>query len=178
MCFERREAHAARPRPHAPCSVRWTISSARHARTSHDRLGARHRARGHHRRPLLGGRRTHPMCPSSATGTSGQPAARCGSASIRVWRSSSGAQRRHRLEYEIVGANGTLLPLKADPVGSAPSCARLPRRSCATREFAWNDGEWMAARATRDRGDADGGLRSAPGPWRRRRPGFPLRRAG
>src|SRR5262245_36680682 len=72
-------------------------------------------------------------------------------------------------KYEIVGAGGTLLPLKADPVGFGaelrPSTASVVRD---LRDFTWNDGEWMAARGT---GDA----RRAPmsiyevhlGSWRR-----------
>jgi 1,4-alpha-glucan branching enzyme len=72
-------------------------------------------------------------------------------------------------KYEIVGTDGTLLPLKADPVGFGaelrPSSASVVRDTTA---FAWSDGEWMAARA---RGDP----RRAPmsiyevhlGSWRR-----------
>jgi 1,4-alpha-glucan branching enzyme len=54
-------------------------------------------------------------------------------------------------KYEIIGAGGTLLPLKADPVGFGaelrPSTASVVRD---TANFAWADGEWMAARAARD----------------------------
>jgi 1,4-alpha-glucan branching enzyme len=54
-------------------------------------------------------------------------------------------------KYEIVGADGTLLPLKADPVGFGaelrPSSASVVRD---TTDFAWSDGEWMAARARGD----------------------------
>ena len=54
-------------------------------------------------------------------------------------------------KYEVVGADGTLLPLKADPVGFGaelrPSTASIVR---TTTDFAWSDGEWMAARAQRD----------------------------
>ena len=51
-------------------------------------------------------------------------------------------------KYEIIGADGALLPLKADPVGFGaelrPSTASVV---CDTENFAWSDGEWMAARA-------------------------------
>ncbi len=54
-------------------------------------------------------------------------------------------------KYEIVGAHGTLLPLKADPVGFGaelrPSTASVVRD---TAHFAWTDAAWMAARARRD----------------------------
>jgi len=54
-------------------------------------------------------------------------------------------------KYEIVGADGTLLPLKADPVGFGaelrPSTASVV---CDTAHFAWSDGDWMAARAARN----------------------------
>ena len=50
-------------------------------------------------------------------------------------------------KYEIIGAQGTLLPLKSDPVGFRaelrPSTASIV---CATSGFAWSDGEWMARR--------------------------------
>ena len=51
-------------------------------------------------------------------------------------------------KYEIIGARGTLLPLKSDPVGFRaelrPSTASIV---CGTTGFEWSDGEWMAARA-------------------------------
>ena len=50
-------------------------------------------------------------------------------------------------KYEIIGARGTLLPLKSDPVGFRaelrPSTASIV---CGTDGFAWSDGEWMARR--------------------------------
>jgi 1,4-alpha-glucan branching enzyme len=50
-------------------------------------------------------------------------------------------------KYEIVGADGALLPLKADPVGFRaelrPSTASIV---CDTAGFPWSDGEWMASR--------------------------------
>jgi len=54
-------------------------------------------------------------------------------------------------KYEIIGAGGELLPLKADPVGFRaelrPSTASIV---CGTTDFAWSDGEWMTARAQRE----------------------------
>ena len=76
-------------------------------------------------------------------------------------------------KYEIVGADGALLPLKSDPVGFRaelrPSTASIV---CATDAFTWSDGPWMEARARRD-------PRRAPmatyevhlGSWRRRADG-------
>jgi len=54
-------------------------------------------------------------------------------------------------KYEIVGAGGELLPLKADPVGFGaelrPSTASIVRDTSA---FRWTDDEWMTDRARRD----------------------------
>ena len=54
-------------------------------------------------------------------------------------------------KYEVIGAGGELLPLKADPVGFGaelrPSTASVVRD---TSSFAWTDAQWMAARAQRD----------------------------
>ncbi len=51
-------------------------------------------------------------------------------------------------KYEIIGAHGELLPLKADPFGTAaelrPSTASVVAR---TDNFHWNDAAWMNARA-------------------------------
>jgi len=60
-----------------------------------------------------------------------------------------------RYKYEILGADGHLLPQKADPVG------RQTERPPATasivpdpRPFRWTDERWMAARAARQGADA------------------------
>jgi len=54
-------------------------------------------------------------------------------------------------KYEIIGATGTLLPLKADPVGFGaelrPSTASVVRD---LRGISWNDEAWFAARELRD----------------------------
>jgi 1,4-alpha-glucan branching enzyme len=54
-------------------------------------------------------------------------------------------------KYEIVGDDGTLLPLKADPVGFGaemrPGTASVVRR---TDDFVWGDDAWMSARASRE----------------------------
>ncbi len=54
-------------------------------------------------------------------------------------------------KYELVGAHGTLLPLKADPVGFGaelrPSTASVVRD---TGHFDWSDDAWMSARRDRD----------------------------
>ncbi len=54
-------------------------------------------------------------------------------------------------KYEVVGVDGTLLPLKADPVGFGaelrPSTASIVRD---TRAFAWSDQAWMSSRGKLD----------------------------
>jgi len=54
-------------------------------------------------------------------------------------------------KYELIGAHGTLLPLKADPVGFGaelrPSTASVVRD---TAHFGWTDDGWMSARRERD----------------------------
>jgi len=54
-------------------------------------------------------------------------------------------------KYEVIGADGACLPLKADPVGFAaelrPSTASLVSDAS---HFAWSDQGWTAARAKRD----------------------------
>jgi 1,4-alpha-glucan branching enzyme len=72
-------------------------------------------------------------------------------------------------KYEIIAADGTLLPLKADPVGFGgelrPSTASVVRD---TAHFAWTDAGWMAARAARDPRRAPMSIYEAHlGSWRR-----------
>lgn len=54
-------------------------------------------------------------------------------------------------KFEIIGAQGDLLPLKSDPVAMAaelrPSTAS---KVCETRHFMWHDDAWMQARAQRN----------------------------
>jgi 1,4-alpha-glucan branching enzyme len=54
-------------------------------------------------------------------------------------------------KYELIGPNGQLLPLKADPYGFR--CELRPHTgSIVTRldTYGWNDGEWMSKRAQRN----------------------------
>ena len=72
-------------------------------------------------------------------------------------------------KYEILGAAGELLPLKADPVGFGaelrPSTASVVRE---TGTFAWTDAPWMARRAARDpRRTPMSVYEVHPGSWRR-----------
>ena len=72
-------------------------------------------------------------------------------------------------KYEILGAQGTLLPLKSDPVGFRaelrPSTASIV---CATDGFAWTDGAWMGKRAQGDARRAPMAIYEVhPGSWRR-----------
>ncbi|EPX85036.1 1,4-alpha-glucan branching protein GlgB [Salipiger mucosus] len=54
-------------------------------------------------------------------------------------------------KYEITGPDGTVLPLKADPVGfggqHAPENASIVRD---IRGYGWHDGDWMQSRAARN----------------------------
>ncbi len=63
--------------------------------------------------------------------------------------------RGERYQYEIVGADGALLPLKADPVALATD---LPPATASVvpdeTPFAWTDDVWMKARAARHAPDA------------------------
>jgi 1,4-alpha-glucan branching enzyme len=72
-------------------------------------------------------------------------------------------------KYEVIGVDGTLLPLKADPVGFGaelrPSNASIVRD---TTRFPWTDADWMAARAGRDPRRAPMSIYEVhPGSWRR-----------
>jgi 1,4-alpha-glucan branching enzyme len=72
-------------------------------------------------------------------------------------------------KYEIVGAAGELLPLKADPVGFGaelrPSTASVVQD---TSSYAWTDQAWMAARAARDHRRAPMSIYEVhAGSWRR-----------
>ncbi|MFX5743097.1 hypothetical protein ABTE37_19355, partial [Acinetobacter baumannii] len=58
-------------------------------------------------------------------------------------------------KYEILGADGQLQPLKADPVARAteppPATASIVP---APRPFRWTDAAWMAGRALRQEANA------------------------
>jgi len=78
--------------------------------------------------------RRHPMRRRGATG---------------VWEIFiPGAQDGQPYKYEIIGASGEVLPLKADPVGFGsqhpPETASLIRD---IRGYGWKDSDWMATRA-------------------------------
>ena len=73
-------------------------------------------------------------------------------------------------KYEIIGADGRALPLKADPVGfgaeHAPATASVVRDIAG---YGWKDGDWMAARAARNRRDAPISIYEVHlGSWRRK----------
>jgi 1,4-alpha-glucan branching enzyme len=72
-------------------------------------------------------------------------------------------------KYEIIGADGKLLPLKADPVGFGaqlrPSTASMV---CDTSAYAWTDESWMASRGAREARRAPMAIYEVhPGSWRR-----------
>ncbi|HLX26717.1 MAG TPA: 1,4-alpha-glucan branching protein GlgB [Candidatus Cybelea sp.] len=74
-----------------------------------------------------------------------------------------------RYKYEIVGAQGETLPLKADPMARyaemRPANASIVWESAAA---SWRDGAWMAARAQRNRRDAPISIYEVHlGSWRR-----------
>ncbi len=60
-----------------------------------------------------------------------------------------------RYKYEVIGADGELLPLKADPLARASE--RPPATASVvpeTWDFPWTDGEWMSARPRKHATDA------------------------
>ena len=60
-----------------------------------------------------------------------------------------------RYQYEIVGADGALLPLKADPVALATEMPPATASVVSDAEaFDWNDALWMHGRAARHASDA------------------------
>ena len=72
-------------------------------------------------------------------------------------------------KYEILGADGTLLPLKADPFGFGgemrPKNASVVRR---IDNFAWSDADWRATRRARQTIDAPVSIYEVHlGSWRR-----------
>jgi 1,4-alpha-glucan branching enzyme len=72
-------------------------------------------------------------------------------------------------KYEIVGPDGTLLPIKADPVARA---TELPPATASVvadpADFQWHDGEWMAQRPLRQDTRAPISIYEVhPGSWRR-----------
>jgi 1,4-alpha-glucan branching enzyme len=76
-------------------------------------------------------------------------------------------------KFEILGASGELLPLKADPFGFAaelrPSTASVVAR---TATFRWTDAAWLAARARRDARRTPMAIYEVHlGSWRRHRDG-------
>ena len=81
-----------------------------------------------------------------------------------------------RYKYEIKGPDGRIGPLKADPVGfgseHAPANASIVRD---LRGYDWSDGDWMRARAARNRVDAPISIYEVHLPsWRRAPGGRPL----
>ena len=66
-----------------------------------------------------------------------------------------GAGEGAAYKYELIGPQGELLPLKADPVGFGsqhpPETASIVRD---IRGYGWRDQDWMATRAARQRRDA------------------------
>lgn len=72
-------------------------------------------------------------------------------------------------KYEIVGADGVLLPLKADPYASqAEHPPRTASVVAAPDHFPWQDGEWLAYRGqANDRGSPISIYEVHLGSWRR-----------
>lgn len=81
-----------------------------------------------------------------------------------------GAAEGAAYKYEILARDGTLLPLKADPVGFGaehpPATASLVRD---IRSHDWQDGDWMKSRARRNHREAPISIHEVHLPsWRRR----------
>ena len=103
--------------------------------------------------PSRCGRRTRSGSAWSASSTSGTAAAtRCASASRSgVWELFiPGVADGAHYKFELLGADGRLLPLKADPVGFRPRAAarhRLARRTaCPSHDVARRATGWSARR--------------------------------
>ena len=80
-----------------------------------------------------------------------------------------GLSTGHAYKYEIVGADGTTLPLKADPFGFAaemrPATASV---IASTDDFTWTDEAWLASRAATDWREAPMSIYEVHAPsWRR-----------
>ncbi len=80
-----------------------------------------------------------------------------------------GLRPGERYKYAISGADGELLPFKADPVAlqteTPPATASVV---AAPLDFAWSDDGWMAGRAARHRPDAPISIYEVhPGSWLR-----------
>jgi 1,4-alpha-glucan branching enzyme len=80
-----------------------------------------------------------------------------------------GAHEGSRYKYEIVGAEGAVLPLKSDPFGFSaelrPSTASVVAR---IDNFHWTDGDWLARRAATEAHRAPISIYEVhPGSWRR-----------
>jgi 1,4-alpha-glucan branching enzyme len=73
-------------------------------------------------------------------------------------------------KYEIIGADGHALPLKADPVGFGSE--HPPATASVVRDisgYGWKDEDWMAGRAARNRRDAPISIYEVHlGSWRRK----------
>lgn len=60
-----------------------------------------------------------------------------------------------RYKYELLGTDGNLLPLKADPVARTSECPPLTASVVpAADAFSWSDDDWMAERAQRNHATA------------------------
>ncbi len=56
-----------------------------------------------------------------------------------------------KYKFEIIGADGNRLPLKADPYAFAQEFARIRHRVVSSVEhFQWTDGDYLKARVARD----------------------------
>ncbi len=81
-----------------------------------------------------------------------------------------GAAEPDSYKYEIVGADGQLQPLKADPLGFGSEHA--PRTASQVRDisgYGWGDDDWMQTRAEANRRDAPISIYEVHlGSWRRK----------
>ena len=71
---------------------------------------------------------------------------------IGVWEIFvPGAEEHQSYKYELLGAGGKLMPLKADPYGFASELRpKTASRVAVTEHFVWNDADYLAERAARD----------------------------
>ncbi len=79
-----------------------------------------------------------------------------------------GAVEGSKYKYEIVGANGDLLPLKADPLARYAEMRPESASIVWDRASVWNDEAWMKSRAARNERDAAISIYEVHlGSWRR-----------
>jgi 1,4-alpha-glucan branching enzyme len=87
-----------------------------------------------------------------------------------IWEASvPGVRQGHAYKYRILASDGSPLPDKADPVGFLCEMPPATASRAWRLNYDWNDGGWMAARASKNGLDAPMSIYEAHlGSWRRK----------